>query len=434
MKTILAFCALTLLLSGRLAALEPPAASTESVKSQATILLDQGRNQEAYYLLKARHEADKSDFDAAFMLAQAAMALKRPAEAAALYESMLAVNPNLPRVRLELGRAYAALGDVKKATEQFGAVLAGSPPPAVGENIGKFMSSLQTEKNWNARAGLGYIYDSNVNAGPTAGSVLMFGLPFQLSSDARETAGAGYTFNAGGGYFSKLKGDLAAQADLQYSRTAYSRLSGFDSDILSGSAGLTLQKKGYIVSLPLLFEYVYIGHARYNRAFGASPQVMIPLTDRLSGSASLVLQKKHYFVGGGLRDGTVWSATAGAKYYYRQDAFLQATLRHGAEGTGADYLDNSSNGLNLGWYAGLPRGFSLYVGPGIAYTAYAAKEAAYDEKRRDAQYNAVFNLSGDFGASGYSATLGYTFTRNDSNLGLYDYDRTQLTLQLTRTF
>jgi tetratricopeptide (TPR) repeat protein len=433
MKTIF-LCGLGLLLCGSLSAAEPAAASTETVKGQAVKLLDQGKAQEAYDLLKAKHDADKSDVETSFMLAQAAMALKRPAEAAALYEEILAKNPALPRVRLELGRAYAAAGELTKAAEQFQAVLAGSPPPTVGENIGKYMASMQTEKNWNGRFGLGYIYDTNVNAGPTASSVLMFGLPFTLSNDARETDGAGYTFNASGGYFKKLKGDLAAQADLQYSRTAYSHLSGFDSDVISGSAGLTLQKKSYIVSLPLLLESVYIGHARYDHAFGLSPQAQVPLTERLSANAAFVIQKKHYYVNDGLRDGTVWSAAAGAKYFYRQDGFLQATLRHGVEGTGAKYTDNSSNSLNLGWYAGLPRGFSLYAGPGLSYTAYEAKEAAYDEKRKDTQYSAVFNLSKEFDASGYSATLGYSFTRNDSNLALYDYNRGQLTLQVSKAF
>lgn len=433
MKTIL-LCGLGLLLCGSLSALEPAAASTETVKGQAVKLLDQGKGQEAYDLLKARHEADKNDVETSFMLAQAAMTLKRPAEAIALYEAILAKNPALPRVRLELGRAYAAAGDMKKATEQFQAVLAGSPPPSVGENIGKFMASMQTEKNWNARLGVGYIYDTNVNAGPTASSVLMFGLPFQLSNDARETDGAGYTVNAAGGYFRKLKGDLAAQADLQYNRTAYSHLSSFDSDVLSGSAGLTLQKKSYIVSLPLLLESVYIGHARYDNAFGVSPQAQVPLTERLSANAAFVIQKKHYYVNDGLRNGTVWSASAGTKYYYRQDSFLQATLRHGVEGTGAKYTDNSSNALNLGWYAGLPRGFSLYVGPGLSYTAYEAKEAAFDARRKDTQYSAVFNLSKDFDATGCSAVLGYTFTRNDSNIALYDYNRGQLTLQVSHAF
>ena len=171
-----------------------------------------------------------------------------------------------------------------------------------------------------------------------------------------------------------------------------------------------------------------------NYAYGLTPQVMVPLSKRLTVSTSLVLQKKYYFTGGGLRNGPVWSATAGAKYYYSQDGFVQASYRHAVEGTKAAYLDNVLNGLNAGWYSALPGGFALYAGPGVSYTRYAAAEAAYSKRREDTQYSAVFNLSKEFPAAGLSATMGCTFTRNDSNLGLYDYVRRQMTAQVSMAF
>lgn len=432
-KTILAagFC---LVLARPLNAAEPAALSTPTVNALAAGLLDQGKTQEAYDLLLPRHAAYNGDVETAFLLGQCALKLNRPAEAAGLYEGILAKHKNLPRVRLELGRAYSAMGEIQKAKDQFLAVLGDSPPPMVGENIGKYMASMEAQKNWNARASFGYLSDSNVNAGPTAATVLMFGVPFQLSKDARETGGHGYTAGLGGGYLRKFKGDLALQSDAQYSRTRYAGMNNFDSDVLSGSAGLTLQKKAFILSMPLILESVRIGHARYNYALGLAPQVMVPLTERLVANAAVTAQKKRYYVGGGIRDGGLWSATAGAKYYYCKDGFLQASYRHAAEGTRADYLDNHSDGLNLGWYAALPYGLSLYLAPGVSYTRYAKAEAAFDDSRRDTQYTVVSNLSKDFPAAGLSAALGYTYTSNFSNIGLYEYERGQFTVQLSKAF
>ncbi len=411
-----------------------PVSSAASPAEQAAALLREGRAQAAYDLLLPRHAADKGDTETAFLLGQAAQQLNRPEEAARLYEGILGKNKNLPRVRLELARAYAALGETKKAKDQFLAVLSDSPPPLVGENIGKYMASMEARKNWNVRVNAGYLYDSNVNAGPTARTVLMFGAPFRLSDDSREKSAQGYTAGVDAGHLLELTPALALQSDAGYSRARYFGLHGFDSDSFSVSAGPTLRGKGFILSAPALFENVRIGHARYNYAYGLAPQVMVPFSERLTASASLVLQKKYYFVGGGLRNGPVWSVSAGAKYYYRRDAFVQASFRHAAEGTRADYLDNASNGLNLGWYSSLPWGLSLYAGPGISYTRYAEKEAAYDERRKDAQYSAVLNLSRDFPAAGLSATAGCTLTRNDSNLGLYDYVRRQLSAGLSMAF
>lgn len=407
---------------------EAPAAAAAA---QAAALMEKDP-QQAYDLMLARRKANAADPDAAFLLAQAAARLGRHDEAAALYEGMLAANSALPRVRLELAREYAALGNTDKAIEQFQAVMKNSPPPLVGENIKRYMGAMKTQKSWNARASLGYIYDTNVNAGPTADSVLMFGLPFTLSTDSKEKAGSGYNFGAGAGWLGGIGRGAALQADAQYSRTGYIDLKPFDSDVLSFSAGPTLQQKSYMLSMPLLYEYVLIGHKSYSYSWGASPQVMVPLGGNWTLSSGLVLQKKTYYVGGGARDGSVWSLSAGAKYRCAGDAFLQASYRHGSEGTKEAYLDNSSDGLTLGWYTALPRGLSLYLAPGFSYTKYSGTEAAYDHARKDRQYSAVANLSRAFGP--VSAALGYTFTRNDSNLGLYDYVRGQLTAQASLAF
>ncbi len=428
-RTSLAFLIFTAALcAGPARAQQAPAAPA----AQAAALLEQGQPQQAYDLMLARHKADAADPDAAFLLAQAAARLGRHDEAASLYEGMLAANPALPRVRLELAREYAALGRTDKAIEQFQAVMKNSPPPLVGENIARYMGAMKKQKSWNARASLGYVYDTNVNAGPTADSVLMFGLPFTLSADSKEKSGSGYNFGTGAGWMGGIGRGAALQADAQYSRTSYVDLKPFDSDVLSFSAGPTLQKKNYMLSLPLLYEYVLIGHKSYSYSYGAAPQGMVPLGENWSLNSGFVLQKKTYYVGGGARDGGVWSFSAGAKYRYAQDAFLQATYRHGYEGTKEDYLDNNSDGLTLGWYTAMPWGLSLYLAPGFSYTRYAEAEAAYDDARKDKQYTAVANLSRGFGR--VSAALGYTFTRNDSNLGLYDYVRGQLTAQGSLSF
>jgi hypothetical protein len=434
MKPAIALSLLLFLSRAPLAAAEAPAAPPAGHAAQAAELLRLGRPAEAYDLLSPRHAADKNDVETAFLLGQAAQALGCPAEAAGIYEGILKKNKALPRVRLELARAYASLGETKKARDQFMAVLAGSPPPLVGENINKYMASMQAPKSWNARAGLGFIYDSNINAGPEARTVLMFGAPFRLSDDARRTAGHGYTASLDAGWMREFRPGLALQADAGYSRARYAGLHNFDSDSFSASAGPTFGGRGFVLSSPVIFENLRVAHERYNLAYGLAPQVMVPLGGPLSADASLVLQRKKYFVGGGARSGPVWAASAGLKYRYGRDAFVRAGFRHAAESTSEDYLDNASDSFSAGWYSGLPRGFSLYAGPGVTLTRYAAAEAAYDERRRDAQYSGVLNLSREFPAAGLSATAGFTYTRNDSNLGLYDYVRRQLTLRLSLAF
>jgi len=408
--------------------------AASDIRVQAVRLIEQGQVRQGYDLLKPLHEANPGDIDSAFILGQAALLMNRPGEAATLFRRILAGNPNLPRVRAELGRAYTAMGDVQKALEEFQSVLSGSPPTQVGDNIRKLMAATEAPKSWNVRLSGAYLQDSNVNAGPSTNSVLMFGLPFQLSSNTRESSDHGYSFSVGAGHQLDLGRKLSLHSDAQLSTTRYASLSAFNAQILSLSTGPVLRLDSMIVSAPLLFEYVDIGQAAYSRASGIAPQLRIPVTAALSLNASLVVQAKSYYVNDGLRDGRVWSAVAGSRYTLGDADFIQATVRHTVEGTRRDYLDNHSNGINFGVYKEVARGLALYLSSGIARSDYAGQEAAYDTRRRDTQYTVVANLSKELGSGGLSAVLGFNYTRNDSNLSLYDYERKQITLQVSQAF
>lgn len=421
-------CLLTLASALQLYASEPGQANA---KAEAVKLLDQGRSQEAYDLLKQMYEKANNDTETAFMLGQAAMKLNRPGEAVRLYEEILANDPKLPRVRLELGRAYTAMGELQKAKDLFRTVLSESPPPAVGENILKYLGSLESQKPWNLRLSAGYVYDSNVNAGPTGNTILMFGLPFQLSNDSVMTGDYGYNASLGIGHQLPLLRNMLLQSDIQYNRTEYAKMREYNSDVFSISSGPTLRNDSFIVSMPLIFEHAWVNKERYSRAVGIGPQIMAPITQKLSANASWTGQLKEYFVNGGMRDGNIWSASVGARYDLWERGYLQASWRHTDEKTKYDYLDNQSNGVNAGLYSGLPAGFAFYLSSGGSKTGYDAREAAFTTPREDSQYTAVANISKEFGTTGLSAAVGYSYTRNDSSLSLYDYRRSQVTAQLS---
>jgi len=426
--------ALLLATSTPLIAAEASPATLQEAKLRAVALIEEGKVTAGYDLLKPLHEANPADIQMAFLLGQAAMLMGYPVEAAGIFEKILARSPELPRVRAELGRAYAAMGKLEKAREQFQRVLSKSPPPVVGDNIRKFMTALETQKNWNARISAGYLHDSNVNAGPAASSVLMFGVPFQLSPDSKGVSDHAYQLNASAGYLWQIDGKLALQSDIQLSQMRYANLAQYDSDILSFSTGPTFQLARNIVSVPFVYEQMTIGHEAYSHSLGLAPQLRIPLTQVWSVTTSLVGQSKHYYVNAGIRDGSVWTATAGTRYNLGENSFMQATFRHGEESTQRAYLDNRSSGINFGFYSELAKGLSLYVSPGISHTAYAEQEAAFDARRRDRQYSLVLNVSKELGSPGLAIALAINYTRNDSNLTMYDYERRQVSVQLSQAF
>jgi len=85
--------------------------------------------------------------------------------------------------------------------------------------------------------------------------------------------------------------------------------------------------------------------------------------------------------------------------------------------------------------AGLADGTLDTIATDHAPHHYDEKEAAFPEaKRKDVIYTLNINLAKELNKKGLSLALGYTYTKSDSSLALYSYDRNQVTLQLVGVF
>jgi len=99
------------------------AADDADVVAQAEALVLSGRYAEAYRLLEPLEDKLAGDVKFDYLLARSALETGRPSLASFIYERILAVEPNFLGVRLEMGRAYLALGDYARAKLEFETVL-----------------------------------------------------------------------------------------------------------------------------------------------------------------------------------------------------------------------------------------------------------------------------------------------------------------------
>jgi tetratricopeptide (TPR) repeat protein len=103
-------------------------------------------------------------------------------------ERMLLVDPNLPRVRLELGVLYYRLGSYEVARTYIEAALkAPNLPPDVRLRAEKFMSEIANKSSLSHFSGeffLGWRYQSNANLGPTSSNVRLFGQSANLNQSS----------------------------------------------------------------------------------------------------------------------------------------------------------------------------------------------------------------------------------------------------------
>ncbi|HEY2873247.1 MAG TPA: tetratricopeptide repeat protein [Reyranella sp.] len=107
-------------------------------------------------------------------------------------ERMLLINPNLPRVRLELGVLYYRLKSYEVAREYLqGALKSPSVPSDVRAKAEQFIAQIDNQQqasHFHGELFLGMRYQSNANLGPATSSVQLFGQVANLNQAAIGTA------------------------------------------------------------------------------------------------------------------------------------------------------------------------------------------------------------------------------------------------------
>lgn len=407
-------------------------------KRQAIGHMNAGRFQEAYDILKANLEANQGDIDTRFMLGQCASRINKPDEALALYQGILAENPDLPRVRLEMARAYMALGQNDKAREAFEAVQATNPPPVVGENIQRFLDSIAAQRPWQARLALSYVVDTNVNTGPGSTTALDPTVTWTGVTGRRDTA---WGMNGGFSYTHALNQSMALQFEFNAFSLDYQSENDSDQLIASVSAGPTWKVDDFVVSLPAILDHTEVGHDYYNHTYGLAPQVRYNMNRDQSITGTVAVSRRQHRSLSPDRDGYAFGLNLAFRQQLGNGSFLQPGLRLGREVTQVNWFDTNSAAVSLGWFTRLPWDMSLYVQPSIGRIVktepdplYAGLCSGCDNSQMDWQYQLTANLNKPLDKKGTNLSVGATLTRNDSTVALTDYHKAMLTVMLSSRF
>ncbi|MBV9220077.1 MAG: hypothetical protein JOY94_11715 [Methylobacteriaceae bacterium] len=130
-----------------------------------------------------------NNLDAAFRYAEIETRLGDFEAAIGALERMLFYNPNLPRVKLELGLLYFRLGSYEMARSYFEAASSGpNVPDDVRGRVASFLAEIDrrlSASQFAAFAQTGFRYQTNANAGPQSDIVRALGQDATLSSQFR---------------------------------------------------------------------------------------------------------------------------------------------------------------------------------------------------------------------------------------------------------
>lgn len=416
----------------------------------ASALLKANDAKGAYNILEPL-EADRSgDVDFDYLFGIAAVDSGNVTRGVFALERVLATQPDNAEARAEIAKAYYMLGENDTAKTEFESVLQQNPPEGAKATINKFLSAI--DKNlglatrYAAYLDFSIGHDSNINSATGASSVALpafGGIIVQLAGGAQQ-AGANY-FNVSGGAsfqypFSKGWSLFGSVNGASKVNSGDKSNTAFDTDSLDFNVGGQYKLGPDAYTLAYQDSSYYVGNTdnnKFRRAFGVNGQWQHDL-DQVNQVSLYFQAGRLEYPGQNVRDSNRYLGGVGWGHAFAGDKspVIFASVYGGVEDVLASNVDNLGD-----HFIGVRAGGQIVYNPKVVLFAnasyenreYGGPDPLFLSTRSDDQYDFALGLRY---LPGYSWTIKpqFSYTKNDSNIALYAYDRYLFSISFRHDF
>ncbi len=367
-----------------------------------------------------------------------------------IFQSILLNHPQLQRARLELAVAYFQQLNFIRAKKLATIVLKDpKTPKTVKLKIKRFLSkikSLGPRHTWTPSISLGFMYDSNVTAGPD--NSVLTGFPTlsvtTKQSDQALTSqlGLSHRYISGKSYsIGKQKAGFLWLSQFNYYDVNYNSQDSLDLNVISLSTGPALiVANKWRAAINLQLDSTRLGGEKYASYTALNPNLtLINKSGKSEIGIDLFIQSRSYDRSIDLgRDSQYYAIGFSYGVLSVSDKFsYQIGLRPFKED--ADLAQYSNSGIE--WFGGFSYRKSQNT---IMLLRYSRKPIKFDGletglsvKRDEKLDRIVLGIEHTFSSGrfkGWAVKAYSTFTNNSSNVGLFDFDRLQNVISLSRSF
>jgi hypothetical protein len=422
-----------------------PSAQGDHDPDRLSTLVSESNYEQAYQLAEANRgqHAGVPRFD--FHYGVAAVETGHLSRGIFALERVLIAQPGADRARLELARAYFLRGDDRRARREFRAVQAHDPPANVQARVDRYLLAIQrradryeTSVSGHLAAGIGH--DSNVNAATASDSVDTVVGRVDLPASARERADS----------FGRVEGraqvshPVAPGVNLLAEAGARGRFYGdedaFNRARVDGGVGGLLRRSDWQLRAMLTAGRFYLDSEVYRDQAGVNSRYQVSLSERTSVSASLDVVDLEYETNQSL-DATLGLLGTGMTHRFaaggRPTVSINAYL--GSEDADNDSVRAQANaerdlfGVRTGVRLGLDAAWMLRGSLEARASEYEQAGLLFSEAREEQYYRALLALDWRPRAN-WRIGPRLQYTRNQSNIDLYEYERTEIQLRARYDF
>ena len=349
------------------------------------------------------------------------------------FRRVLADRPELARVRLELAKALFLARRDRKADYHFRLALAEDPPTDVADGIRRYRRIIQERRRWTFGVEFGVVPDSNANAAPDDETVRLFGLPFELSEDARESAQLGIL--TGG----RIEGRLPLAERTRLFLSAQGRhveygSGAFDDSVVSVVVGPQFATRwGILIPAATYFRRWFDGSS-YNMAYGGRLSWRKSLSSRWAIEAFVAGSYVDYAFDDGL-DGPLFGVGATLEQHLGSRSFIDYFFAAQRQNAKSKARARTEGIVAVGYGREIPWGVTLYGRGEVLVDFFDAAQAAFGRTRRDQRVGLSLTLTKrDWSWLGFAPLIRYRYSHNFSNIDLFRFNRHRGELGLTRVF
>lgn len=347
--------------------------------------------------------------------------LKRPRDAAIEFRRILDEQPNAARVRLELARIDAELGNLSAARRELRAAQAAGLPPEVERAVRFYAAALQASRPFGGNVELALAPDSNINRATRAGTLGTVLGDFTLNDDARARSGTGLAVR-GQVWWREGLGKSSSLLVRASTSAALYRDPQFRDVSLGLQAGPEFRSGTDRITITLGPTWRWYGTDPYSRAVGGEASLLHPLGKRGQGRLSLGVTRTTN-LRNDFQTNTGWFFSTGV------DRALSARF-----GAGLTLSATRSNARDPGWsdasgginaYAWREAGRTTFViAAGYSRLEADARLSLFPRRRVDDHFSA--SASATWRAlqwHGFAPLTRVIWERNRSTVGIYDFRR-----------
>lgn len=358
--------------------------------------------------------------------------LGRNADAAVTFRAILDEKPDATRVRLELARVLALVGDEAGARRSLRQAQAAGLPADVATVVDQFAAALRSNRRAGGSFEIGFAPDSNINRATSARTLDTVIAPLTLSDDARAQSGVGLQ-GSGQVYARVPLTDRLSLVPRTSARGQFYRQDEFNDVSASALAGLEWSIGRDRLTPSAGRTWRWYGGPLYATTDTVALNWLHPIGQRaqftVAGSAAHASYTRNPLQSGGLFD-----LSLSGEYALSRSGGVGGSI--GVTRQDARDPGYATTAGTLGAYAWREAGrTTLFASATLRRTVGDARLFLFPERRKDwfVQLSAGATLR-RFTVQGFAPVIRIGVERNVSTVGLYDYSRLTTDFGITRAF